>query len=452
MYSIGVAGENLVKFAALAGDKGHVVAHNGIGAVFGAKKLKGIAVVKDKLLPPFYDRKALVELSRAQFKYSKEVYGGARAKWGTAAHVAALYKSGQLPIKNLSTSVWPHYEKFTGQYIRAHFEHKPKPCWACSLHCKYMKVTEGPYAGFEAEEPEYENLAGFGPLVGNTDPGATVVLSNIADRLGVDINECSWVLSWVMECFEKGILTKRDLDGLDASWGNVDTIITLMNKIADREGIGDLLAEGVKNASHVIGKGSEEIGVFTLKGASPRCHDHRARWEELLDTCLGNTGTIESSGGTIDVTQHGLEPLKNRFSPEEVAVLNARVNGRRVFEDCVPICRFCSENFSLLVQMINAATGWSLSEDDAMKIGKRTVNRLRVINLLYGVTPEIEMPSPRYGSAPVDGPAKGMRILDVFAQMRSRYWREMGWDEKEGKPLPETLNYFGLADMIPYIW
>jgi len=151
-FSIGIAGENKVRFAALVGDKGHVAAHNGIGAVLGSKKLKAISVTQHELMPQMFDRKQVIELGRKMLAYAKTFDAGTRSTWGTASHVTNLYRSGQLPIKNYTTSIWPSYEKFTGQYIRSNFKHRGKPCWACTLHCRFTVVTEGPYAGFEGEE------------------------------------------------------------------------------------------------------------------------------------------------------------------------------------------------------------------------------------------------------------------------------------------------------------
>ncbi|MHB1041331.1 MAG: aldehyde ferredoxin oxidoreductase family protein [Eubacteriales bacterium] len=452
VFGIGPAGENRVRFAGLIGDRGHAAARNGIGAVLGAKKLKAIVVSRGNMLPEYCDRKQLVFVAREMLHYARTFDGGARSTWGTASGVANLHKSGQLPVRNYTTSLWPHYEKFTGRYLRENFRHRVKPCWGCTLHCRHMVVTKGPYAGLEAEEPEYEALAAFGPQIGNSDPGGAVMLNDLADRLGMDVNETGWIIGWAMECVEKGILKPAEMDGIDLKWGDVEASAKLMRQIAFRRGFGDVLAEGVMRAAKVVGRGAEDLGVYTLKGSTPRGHDHRGRWEELLDTCLGNTGTVESTGGIIDVRQHGITPVKNRFSPEEVSTLNAKVNGRRMFEDCVSICRFASEKFSLLVQAVNAATGWDMDEQEAMDVGRRFINRLRVFNLKQGLRPETEYPSARYGSVPADGPAAGTGIIPVFEQMRSNYWRHMGWSETEGRPLPETLSALNLEHLIADAW
>ncbi|MCP4517411.1 MAG: hypothetical protein GY824_19565, partial [Delftia sp.] len=205
-----------------------------------------------------------------------EFAGGMIHRVGTGGLVPAIYASGQLPVKNYTTNIFPQFEALSGQTMRAEMEIKPHPCWACGVaHVKMVKVLKGPYAGFEGEEPEYEGLAAWGSQIGNTDQGAAVMLSNLTDRLGLDLNESSWTVGWLIECYEKGIVTRADVDGLDMTWGNTEAVKAVLIKIATREGCGDWLAAGVmRAAAHVRGQ-APDLGVSTLKGPSPRSHDHR---------------------------------------------------------------------------------------------------------------------------------------------------------------------------------
>lgn len=447
--SIGPAGENGVRFAALAGDKGHVAAHNGIGAVLGAKKLKAIAVARGSHQVPVYDAERLSEAAAQLLEHAKTKFaGGLIHQVGTGGLVPGVYASGQLPVKNYTTNIFPQYEAVSGQTLRASLEIRSHPCWACGVaHVKMVKVLEGPYAGFEGEEPEYEGLAGWGPQIGNADLGAAVVLSNLTDRLGLDLNESSWTVGWVMECYERGILGRSDLDGLDMTWGNVQAVEALLHKIARREGCGDWLAEGVMRASAQIGGEAPNLGVYTLKGASPRSHDHRgARWYELLDTCLSNTSTIEASFGQPPALP-GTPKLTDPFSPEQVATVNAVTGGWRQFEDCLGICRFCSTDPPAVIDCVNSVTGWQIGVREALRIGERAINQLRVFNFRQGLDPDLEAPSPRYQSTPVDGPAQGKGIAEHFDLMKRIYWEKMGWEPETGRPLPETLERLGLGDL-----
>jgi aldehyde:ferredoxin oxidoreductase len=454
VFSIGPAGENLVRFSVLAGDKGHVCSKNGLGAVLGAKRMKAVVVERGHEKPRFSDIAKLTELAQKIRVHTAAHNNGVRAKYGTASNVGHIYRSGQLPIKNYTTNLWePHYEHIKGEYLRETFKHKRKACWACAMHLVWMEITEGPYAGLLAEEPEYEALAAFGPQIGNTDPAAAVMLNDVNDRLGMDCNEMGWVLGWTMECMEKGILTVADLDGIDLQWGNAEAAAEMIRRIARRQGFGNILAEGVMRASKIVGEGAENFAVGTMKGSTPRGHDHRGRWSELFDACVSNTGTIEAvAGAVINMKQYGLEPVKDRFSPMEVSTSNALLNGGVLFYDVVSVCRLAVESYPLLIDAINAATGWDMTIRESIEVGRRAVNRLRVFNLKNGLDVKTEFPLPRFSSAPVNGPVAGKAIGPVFPEMRANYWRHMGWTENEGRPLPETLSSLNLEDLIKDAW
>ena len=450
VHSIGPAGENLVRFASLAGDKGHVAAHNGIGAVLGAKKLKAIAVARGSRRVPVHDRDRLTQAVGRLFEdASTEFAGGELYTLGTGGAIPSVHAAGLLPVRNYTTNLFPEYEKISGEYMRTHFEISEHPCWACRLaHVKMVKVTEGPYAGLEGEEPEYEALAAWGPQIGQSDLGSIVMLSNLTDRLGLDVNESGWVMGWLMECYEKGLITQNDLDGLNMTWGNVEAVEHLLHKIANREGCGDWLAEGVMRASARVGGEAPNLGVYTLKGASPRGHDHRARWVELLDTCTSTTSTIEATGFPPGLLPDAPE-FTDAFSPEQVPRINAYSGAWRQFEDCLGACRFCLSDPLAMLDGFNAVTGWEIGPDDVAEIGHRVITQLRVFNLRHGLDPASEAPAPRYKSTPVDGPAAGKGIAEHFDGMKRDYWERMGWDAENGKPLPETLERLGLAELIP---
>jgi aldehyde:ferredoxin oxidoreductase len=448
VYCIGAAGENLVHFAAIVGDHGHVAAHNGVGAVMGSKKLKAISVERGQGKTTVADPVFLSRVAKDLFNHAMKS-DPMLAKCGTAGAVSIVERLGILPVRNYTTNSFPECVNLTGEYLRAHFKIKNTPCWACRMgHVHLMEVTEGPYKGFVGEEPEYEAVAAMGPVIGQTDPGAVVMLSNLVDRLGIDVNETGYLIGWLMECYEKGLLQKSGLDGIEMVWGDVEATATMLKKIATRTGCGNLFADGVKQAAERVGGEALGCAVYTHKGASPRGHDHRANWTEMIDTCFSNTGTIESTGGPPQTDQLGLPPLQNRFDPIAVSTQNAKLNGRRQFEDCLGVCRFCMHDFRMTLDCLRAVTGWELDILDAMDVGKRIVNVLRVFNIRHGLTKEIEAPSCRYGSTPTDGPAKGISIAPHWESIRRNYYQQMGWHTETGKPLPQTLERLGLAHLI----
>ncbi len=450
VFGIGPAGEHGVRFAAIAGDQGHIASKGGCGAVMGAKRLKAAAVSRGHQVVPVYDKARLKTQGKALLEDAKAYKGGQMFQWGTGGAFSGHALAGSLPVRNYTTNRFPEHEKMNAQYIRTHFTHRNKPCWACGMvHTKLMTVTEGPYAGYQGEEPEYESMAAWGPATGNLDPGAMVLLANVTDRLGLDVNEATWVVGWAMECYEKGLLSQRDLDGLDLRWGNVEATKILLEKISRREGAGNLLAEGVKRASEQVGGEAASLGVYVLKGVTPRGHDHRAIWSELLDTCVSATGTIQAGVRMIAAHHFGLPPLTNPFSPWEVAGLNAELEGWMVFLDSLPICRFIAINPHLTLDCVNAITGRGLTASDALRIGRRTLTQLRLFNFRHGLDSALEVPSPRYGSTPTDGPAQGKAILPYLPWMKRHYFELMGWDPATGKPLPHTLKALGLEKLVP---
>jgi len=244
------------------------------------------------------------------------------------------------------------------------------------------------------------------------------------------------------------LLSKKDLDGLDMSWGNAEAVKALLNKIARREGVGDLLANGVMRASQKVGGEAADLAVYSVKGCSPRGHDHRGRWSELFDTCLTNTSTLESTWGPPRPQLVNLPATVDPFSHEELSNLLGKFNGIKLFDDCLGTCRIASTEPKLQLECLNAVTGWNLSLEDAWTIGRRIVHLLRMFSFRHGLKREDERPSKRYGSIPLDGPAKGRNIMEKWDWMVDNYYTLMGWDPKTGVPLPETLRKYGLEELV----
>ncbi len=450
VFCVGPAAENRVRFSVIVGDGSHVVSKNGLGAVMASKKLKGIAIARGRFKPLVRDEELLKTIAKELRERAISYNNGSRHKWGTNGGFSALYKIGQIPVKNYTTNLFPEHETMNGQYVRTHFETVERElCFNCGIHHNIvMRVTEGPYTGFIGEDPEYEAYAGLGPQIGNTDAGGVFVLNDLVDRLGVDHNEAGWVIGWLMECYEKGLITKGDTDGIEMNWGNVESAKKILLKISSREGIGNLLAEGVMRASREVGGEAADMAIFTLKGTTPRGHDHRARWSQLIDNCFTNTSTIEATFANPMPHELDMSPVRDPFSPWEVAAINASVNGWHIFEDCLGVCRFNTVVPKLVVEAYNAATDYNLSLPDAIKTGKRIVNTFRVYNLKNGLTSDVEIPSTRYGSTPVDGPAAGLGIMKHWEVIRKIYFQLMGWNANTGAPLPSTLRDLELEELV----
>ncbi len=457
VFCIGPAGENLVKYAGIFGDKDHCAGHNGVGAVMGVKKLKAFCAPLGRTSITVASPKKLLPTIETLWREMQKDPGGKKIfNFGTAGSYETGEQraaTGTLPVKNYLTNLYPEARIMTCQYVRERWSATPKPCWACgSHHCHMVTITDGPYKGLKVEEPEYEMFAAWGPLVGNTDPAETLVMSNLLTLLGLEGNEASFIISMLIELYEKGVLTKEDTGGLELKWGNNGAMRTLLERIARREGaFADMLAEGIKHAAETLGEEAKNCAVYTMKGHAPRGHDHRAFWREMFDTATSDVGTYSSSYvGPVDPDSHN---LKDRFSPGEVSTHIAKTKGRRQFEDTVGICTFCVRvPLRFLLDAFNAITGWDFTVKESQDVGLRVSNLMRAFNLRHGVGVDLEKPSPRWGSTPVDGPAKGIGIAPHWDAMLDNYYHLMGWDRKTGKPFPETLRALGLDSVVADLW
>ena len=458
VLSIGPAGDHLVRFAAVFCDFGHVSAHNGMGAVLGSKKIKAIVVERGHNPIAIKERKAVSQAAKKILELSRVANAEMRTE-GTLPGVMMGFKFSEAPIKNYTRNYYPIapdvLESYSPARILSKFGGKEKiyPCWACSAeHCHRMEIPEGKYKGTVFEEPEAEGIHEFSATVGIEDVTMTMVLNDQVDKLGFDVNEAGYLMGMVIECYEKGVITKKDTDGLEMTWGNGEAILALLKKTAFREGFGNILAEGTMRASRVIGGEAPRFAVHTMKGNTPRGHDHRAVWYELFETCVSNLGTLESHK-TAPFALLGIDPKYDRFDPMMVSTVNARTKGAMVFEDSMVTCRIntCTA-LDLLCEAVNEATGWNMDINEAMAVGKRGINLARAFNLRHGISADLDRPSERYGSTLPDGPHAGKSIMPHWDKMVRNYYKLMGWDEETSRPLPATLKSLGLEFVIPQLW
>jgi aldehyde:ferredoxin oxidoreductase len=454
VYSIGPAGENCVRFAAIHGDYGHVASKNGCGAVMGKKKLKAVCIVRGTKALSAHDARGLVQAAdEIAHDLKTDPSTSTLYNWGTLPGVTNLYKLGVLPIKNYTTNLSTvNMDEWAPTRLRGDFDHRGHQCNACGMrHCHIQVIPRGPRQGELVDEPEYEGWSGAGWTIGLTDKDAVTWLNTRLDRACVDVNEFGWVCGWVMECMEKGYLTEKQV-GFRLKWGDVDGAYRLLQMISHREGFGDMLAEGVKRASEKVGGEAAKCAIYTRKGASPRGHDHRGRWEEMLDTCTSSNGTMESANPTFQ-TEIGLPARINPFDGEQVARLVGGILGRRHFEDSLGGCSFTFRaRIELLARALSAATGWNYTLAEATRFGRRTAAILRAFNLRCGIGTDVEYPSERYGSQPVDGPAKDQAIMKQWDHMLDVWYETVGYDRKTGKPKRETLQNLGLDWLAQELW
>lgn len=449
--AIGPAGERQVRFACISTDRGHIAASGGVGSVLGSKNLKAI-VVQGSLGIPIHpdDRDAFMEkVGQWRQEAASSGMGKTVSQVGSLGFFTAYHSKGWVPVKNLTTNIFPGEEKFKADYIRREvYDGVFRSCLNCTYHhCQTVRIKKGPCKGFVGEEVEYEILAGFGPNWGIYDPGTVTMLNSLNDDLGMDAKESTFLISMMMEGYEKGLVSRKALDGIDIKWGNAKAASEMLKKIAAREGIGDLLANGVFRAAQKLGGGFPEIAVYVKRGNAPHVHDSRTRWGTLFNQIVSDMGSQEG----LDLTGKGSSDLgidKPTSEPDEyLGEVNAKTEWLRQFQECLTYCYYQTASLKTIIETLNTLTGSSYTPEDALKIGKRIVSLLRMFNCREGMTKEDDSFSPRLQMPPVNGPGKGKSLAPTFEKVRNAYYRAAGWDEN-GLPTKKLLRELNLEFTI----
>jgi aldehyde:ferredoxin oxidoreductase len=454
ILSIGPAGEYLVKFSYVYTNKDHIAAHNGVGAVLGSKKIKAIAVARGKNKIRLKDANTVSHVS----KELKELAFNSKPvsiMESTLNEIAVGTVPGFLPVNNYASAInildTNTYQNYSKQNIRERSGRKLNQCWSCNG--KYCQNLEIQHASLTYKEPFDKQISEFSSLEGIHDVTMSLLLSGETERLGLDINETGYLISWILECYEKKLITMNDTDGLEMTRDNGEAIKALLNNIAYRRGFGNLLAEGVRYASASIGKEAQKLAIYTLKRNSSLGQDRRIQWTELINTCISNPGTLKTHAPSLHSRHLPQSSPSNGFDLESISSCIAQIKGSTIFEDSMVTCHLnTSANLDLLCKAFNAATGWSINKIDAMTIGRRAASLARVYNLRCGIENEIDAPAITHGLTPLDSIAAGEGILPHWDKILRNYYSLMGWDEKTGKPLPETMNNLGLQIAISDIW
>lgn len=445
--AIGPAGENLVRFACIVSDRGHVAATGGVGAILGSKNLKAIVVHGAQGIPidPSQNKAFFRNVLQWREEARNTSMGKAVSTQGTVGWFIPYHSRGWVPVKNLSTNIFPGEEKFSADYVRQKlYKKQPRSCHGCTFsHCHVVKVNRGKYKGVVGEEPEYEIFAGFGPNWGIYDPGAVTLLNNLNDRLGMDAKELTFLVSMLMEGYEKGLIDQQQLGGIDLTWGNVEAVEQMLQMISLREGIGEMLADGVMRSAYQLGGEFPKMAVFVKKGNAPHIHDPRTRWGTLFTQAVSNMGSQEG----IDMTMRFSKELgldRAASEPDKyVAIAQSKTGPKRQFEECLGFCYFQACSLTTMIETLNCLTGADYTVDECLKVGRRVVTLLRLFNLREGMTIQDDCFSDRLAKSPVNGPGAGKSLAPNYAEIRALYYRKMGWDEN-GIPTKKVLKELDL--------
>ncbi|HID25371.1 MAG TPA: aldehyde ferredoxin oxidoreductase [Thermoplasmata archaeon] len=451
---IGPAGERLVKYAMINIDtyaqkeRGGQAGRGGAGAVMGSKNLKAVAVraVAHETRGSFRyaDKEGFRKAVNSAFKkiVENEFIKTKRRVYGTPLWVKPMSKLGILPTRNFQSGSFEYAEDISGERMRDTIVVKDKGCYACPILCgKHSVVKEGRYRGVELEGPEYELLALLGS---NCYMGALDAVSKasfLVDELGLDGISTGNVLGFAMECYEKGLLTREHLDGLDLRFGKDEPYVALIQKIAYREGIGDLLAEGVKKAAEKIGKNSEEFAMH-VKGMEFPGYDPRGSFGMGLAYATSDRGACHQRAWTVRAETEGA--LGKRFSAEGRARFVKEIQDERAAAFSLVVCDFAPLDVSDFVDMLNTATGFKYTPEDYLLAGERIWNLIRLFNVREGVTRKDDNLPKRMFEPMRGGVTDGVKLTEkMFNDMLDEYYELRGWNSN-GIPTDETLKRLGL--------
>ncbi len=459
---IGPAGENLVKISAVMSDD-RAAGRCGGGAVWGSKNLIAVAARgSHKVEAAEPDR--LKTILRDAFQEIKDnpMFVGMK-DYGTIGDLAGNDDGGDWPTKNWQSNSWGKGPELYDYYAKNNFI-KGFGCYrGCSLACaRWVHVAEGEYKTPEHGGAEYESISCFTAFILNEDMDAAVHCTWLCNELGLDTISTGALIAFGMECYENGLLTPEQLQGLDLRWGNTDILAGLVKDIALRRGVGDILAEGVRRAAQIIGNGAEKFAVH-VKGLEGPAHDPRSGKALGITYATGNRGMchiqpLEGMAwdrGKLDwgLMKYGV-PDPNEVErwdedPSKGAVVQLLQNGL-VLPDVIGTCKFYMYGGITIdhwADFISALTGWDMDGHEILRAGERAINIQRMFNIREGITAKDDFLPERVRSQPTIGkyvnePAVVTRNLEA---MLAEYYAARGWDPVSGAPKPEKLAELGLC-------
>jgi len=447
---IGPGGERVVRFSGIITEN-RIFGRGGAGAVMGSKNLKAL-IVKGKKEIEIHDNSKFKEIVKicheriASHPLTKR--GGAFPRVGTMHTVDVTQETGTLPTRYWHENTFDRAINIDGEAFTP-FILKTRGCFLCPIACS--RDTKGVWAGKEyfTEGPEYETIYAFGSNLKISDPNLIIAADQLCDKYGLDTISCGNVIGFAMECFERGLLKKEDI-GFDLSFGNGEAVLSMIQLIGKREGIGDLLAEGVMRASMKI-KGSSSFAMH-VKGLELPGYDPRGMKGQGLTYALSDRGACHLRSNTLRTELLGIPKPIDRYTyigkPEMVAELQLAY----VMFDCLIGCVFGGLAITQddYLNAINAVTGWSLSLEELRMINQRVWTFSRLFNCREGFSRKDDILPERLFTEPsTSGPSKGQVVdREAFEKMLNEYYKIVGWDKETGIPTEKRLKELGLERFI----
>lgn len=442
---IGPAGEHLVKYSAITFDGHRHAGRCGTGAVMGSKLLKAVTTQGTYNIP-LHDPEQFQELSkRVLQKIQEHPFIPIRREYGTPFWVKPINDGGLLPTQNFQEGVFDHAQGITAETMQDRVVDKGGACWNCVIACwNRSSVKSGPFKGTSLVGPEYETLVLMGSNCGVASVEEVAYLNERCNELGMDTISLGNVLAFTIECVEKGILSTKDLLGINIGWGKTRELAQLIEAIAYRKNAAcDALADGVYIASRRFGKKAERIAVH-VKGLEVPGYDPRGSVGMGLAYATSDRGACHQRAWTVTTEMNN--PEYQRFSFTKKAELVKRIQDERAAFFSLVFCDFAPISEEDCVGLWNHAAGFNHTVESYLLAGERIWNLIRLFNLREGMNPGTDRLPPRFHKdAFTKGPAKD-RVLNEneFNKSLQEYYALRGWNEK-GIPTKEKLNQLGLT-------
>lgn len=461
---IGPAGEKLVKIANVMFE-GRAAGRGGAGAVMGSKNLIGVAVKGSHQTPIAQPEKLTEEIKTCLKILRENDFATNLKKHGTTGDMGANDAAGDWPTKNWHSNSWGKAEQLYDQFFNKHLI-KNHGCYTgCPIACgRISEVREGRFKTPLHEGSEYESLSAFTGFVFNENIEAAIQATHLCNEFGIDTISAGAIIAFAMECYENGILKKEEVGGIDLSWGNPDALPELVRMISLREGIGDLLAEGVNIASERLGGGSEKYAIHG-KGLEAPAHDPRSG--KILGITYGtaNRGMchihplegMAYDSGKMDwgLMKYGVPDPNtiDRWDEKGKGKIVKILQDALILPDILNTCKFfmyCGIYIDHLAELLSAVTGWNIDGQELLKIGERVINLQRLFNMREGFRRDDDLLPERMKQKPAFGFYKneGRCAIKDFEGMLDEYYTARGWDAKTGIPTKEKLLELELDELI----
>jgi aldehyde:ferredoxin oxidoreductase len=428
------------------GLEARVMARSGPGSVMGSKNLKAVVVRGDQ--KPFIASQKILQEATKEFLPNLKFVEGL-SKFGTASVIESKEAAGVLPIKNFTQAHWEKAKKIAGPALVAKYLERHYGCYSCPIRCgKDVKGPEGPYAGVVGHGPEYETLSALGSLILNDDLKSLIHLNFLCNDLGLDSMSAGIAAAFAIESNLRGYL--KETDGLDLQWGNAQAVGVLLEKIARRQGIGAIFADGVEKASRALGKETENFALHA-KGVEVSLSNPTPTVSLALSWATSNRGACHLEGfshqveGGVPFPEMGYTKGMDGTSGEGKGRMTALMQNYMAVFNGLGLCKFlffARVSHETLCKWLKGLADWDLTSSDLMEVGDRLYNLKRTYNVLMGVNAERDVVAPRI----LENLRPGKPISEgrkLFFDMRRDYYQARGWDAN-GIPTREKLLSLGL--------